>query len=99
MGGFKLLVTGVGGFLEVVLVDLYCPFRGPSSGLLDPVVSSGCRTVSLPPVVLTIEKRQRVKEVGKEKRVSLWVLCSVPLVWFGSGLVLHRGSEGVLSWC
>lgn len=60
--------------------------------LLVPAVFRMSYSVTAPPVVLTI---QRVKEVGKEKRVSLRVLCSVPLVWFGSGLVLH----GVLRLC
>ena len=50
--------------------------------------------------------RQTVREVGKGGKelggkgcvcVSLGVLCSVPLVWYGS--VLHRVFWGCASWC
>lgn len=93
--GSKWLVTEVGCILEVVLVDIYCPFRGPSSGLLDPVGPCCLQDVGQchrPPRRTHNTKGKRGEE--REKGLSqgaVFSASSLVRIWFGS----PRGSEVV----
>lgn len=82
-------MAAVTGFLEAVLVNR-CPFleAGPCC------VSRNVGQCHCSSAALAGKKDEEVlkREVPKEKGVSLLkVLCSVLLIWFCAGLVLHWG--------